>query len=115
MLATVARARSSTGTSNGKDRLSRKDRGVPSMVIAIFARAKLFGIKILTIDARVAIAPDAARDMTSVAARTVISQDPYRLEQHVGQRADLARAVRLLEKGTKSLDEARACTAWTAD
>ena len=78
------------------------------MVIAVFARAKLLGIKILTIDARVAIAPDTARDLASVAARTrVISTGAYLSKQHVGQRADLAQAVRLLEEGTKSLDKTR--------
>jgi hypothetical protein len=78
------------------------------MVIAVFARAKLLGIKILTIDARVAIAPDTARDLASVAARAkVVSPDAYLPQRHVGQRADLAQAVRLLEEGTKSLDEAR--------
>jgi hypothetical protein len=78
------------------------------MVIAVFARAKLLGIKILTIDARVAIAPDTARDLASVATRAkVISTDAYLSESHVRQRADLARAVRLLEEGTKSLDKVR--------
>ena len=78
------------------------------MVIAVFARAKLLGIKILTIDARVAIAPDTARDLASVAARArVVSPNAYLPQRHLGQRADLAQAVRLLEEGTKSLDEAR--------
>ena len=78
------------------------------MVIAVFARARLLGIKILTIDARVAIAPDTARDLASVATRArVISTGAYLSESHVGQRADLARAVRLLEEGTKSLDKVR--------
>ena len=82
------------------------------MVIALFARAKLLGIKILTIDARVAIAPDTAHDLASVAARTrVITTGTYLRERHVGERADLARAVRLLEEGTKSLDKARG-NAW---
>ena len=78
------------------------------MVIAVFARAKLLGIKILTIDARVAIAPDTSRDLSSVAARArIVSPDAYQPNRYVGQRADLAQAVRLLEEGTKSLDEAR--------
>ena len=78
------------------------------MAIVVFARAKLLGIKILTIDARVAIAPDTARDLATVATRArVISTDAYLRERRVGQRADLAQAVHLLEEGTKSLDKAR--------
>ena len=74
----------------------------------VFARAKLLGIKILTVDARVAIAPDTAHDLVTVATRTrVISTDAHLRERHVGQRADLARAVHLLEEGTKSLDKSR--------
>ena len=79
------------------------------MVIAVFARAKLLGIKILTLDARVAIAPDTARDLVTVATRTrvIATTDAYLRERHVDQRADLARAVHLLEEGTKSLEKAR--------
>jgi len=78
------------------------------MVIAVYARAKLLGIKILSLDARVAIAPDTARDLATVATRTrVISADAYLPQKHAGRRADLARAVQLLEEGTKSLDKAR--------
>jgi hypothetical protein len=79
------------------------------MVIAVFARAKLLGIKILTLDARVAIAPDTARDLVTVATRTRVlsTKDAYLRERNVGQRADLARAVHLLEEGTKSLEKAR--------
>ena len=78
------------------------------MAIVVFARAKLLGIKILTVDARVAIAPDTARDLATVATRTrLISTDALLRERHVGQRADLARAVHLLEEGTKSLDKSR--------
>jgi hypothetical protein len=78
------------------------------MAIVVFARAKLLGIKILTIDARVAIAPDTARDLATVASRTrVVPGNAYLLEKHVGQRADLSRAVQLLEEGTKSLEKVR--------
>jgi hypothetical protein len=78
------------------------------MVIAVFARAKLLGMKILTIDARVAIAPDKARDLASAAARaTTVLPDASLTERQAGQHADLSRAVRLLEEGTKSLDKSR--------
>ncbi len=79
------------------------------MAIAAFVRAKLLGIKLLTIDARVVIAPvDTAPDVASVAAQArVLTPGAYRPVQHVGKRADLAHAVRLLEEGSKSLDEVR--------
>lgn len=79
------------------------------MVIAAFARARLFGIKILTIDARVVLAPaDAATDVASVAAEAkVVTPLVYRPVPRVRQRADLAYAVRLLEEGSRSLDEVR--------
>ena len=78
------------------------------MIIAVFARAKLLGIKLLTVDARVVIAPDTARDVASVAARArVVSSSAHQPVQRLGKRADLAQAVRLLEEGSKSLDEVR--------
>lgn len=79
------------------------------MVIAAFARARLFGIKILTIDARVVLAPaNAPADVASVAAQSkVVAPLAYRPVQRGGQRADLAYAVRLLEEGERSLDEVR--------
>jgi hypothetical protein len=109
VLEAVARTRSDDGgTSPSEDGRWRRDRAAPSTVIAVFARAKLLGLKILTIDARVVIAPDTARDVASVAARTrVVSPSAHQPVQRVGKRADLAQAVRLLEEGSKSLDEVR--------
>lgn len=80
------------------------------MVIAAFARARLFGVKILAIDARVVLAPaDAGSDAPSAAAQArAVTPVAYRPVPRVGQRADLAQAVRLLEEGSKSLDEVRA-------
>lgn len=80
------------------------------MVIAAFVRAKLFGIKILTLDARVVLTPAATNlDVTSAAAQSkVVTPLVYRPAHRVGTRADLAYAVRLLEEGSKSLDEVRA-------
>jgi hypothetical protein len=107
-------------TTSNRDRSSnRRDRGsrngqVPqnNIVIAAFVRAKVLGIKLLTLDARIVLAPeDADRDIVAVAARShrvnaSIDRPSPRLA--VGQRADLAYAVRLLEEGSKSLNEARA-------
>lgn len=84
----------------------------PRIVIAAFVRAKLFGIKLLTLDARVALAPaEAGSDITTVAAQA--RSISYLLDRPVprlpsGRRTDLAYAVRLLEAGSKSLDESRA-------
>jgi hypothetical protein len=84
----------------------------PSVVIAAFARAKLLGIKLLTLDARIVLAPaDAGSDITSVAAQarrvsSVVERPIPRLPS--GRRPDLAYAVRLLEEGTKTLNDSRA-------
>jgi hypothetical protein len=100
-------------SSNRRDRGPRDDR-VPqnNIVIAAFVRAKLLGIKLLTLDARIVLAPEEAdRDIVAVAARSQrvnASIDRPSPRMAVGQRADLAYAVRLLEEGSKSLNEARA-------
>jgi hypothetical protein len=84
----------------------------PSIVIAAFARAKLLGIKLLTLDARIVLAPaDPGSDITSVAAQaqrvsSVVERSVPRVPS--GRRTDLAYAVRLLEEGSKSLNESRA-------
>jgi hypothetical protein len=83
----------------------------PNNVITAFLRVKLLGMNLLTIDARVVHAPtgdlgEAApvafpqgRALTPLPDQTTTSRD--------GQRADLAYAMRLLEEGSKNLDEAR--------
>jgi hypothetical protein len=82
------------------------------IVIAAFARAKLLGIKLLTLDARIVLAPaDTGSDITSVAAQaqrvdSLVDRPVPRLPS--GRRTDLAYAVRLLEEGSKSLNESRA-------
>jgi hypothetical protein len=94
------------------DRRPRDAQGGPSVVIAAFARAKLLGIKLLTLDARIVLAPaDAGSDVTAVAAQArsltpLVDRPVSRLA--VGHRTDLAYAVRLLEEGSQSLNEARA-------
>jgi hypothetical protein len=84
----------------------------PNIVLAAFVRARLLGIKLLTLDARIVVAPDDAdTDIVGVAARARrVNASPNRPVARLaaGQRADLAYAVRLLEEGSKSLNEARA-------
>jgi hypothetical protein len=98
--------------SAGNDRRLRDRPGGQNIVIAAFVRAKLLGIKLLTLDARIVLAPeDADADIVAVASRArrvnaLVDRPVPRLA--VGQRADLAYAVRLLEEGSKSLNEARA-------
>jgi hypothetical protein len=93
-------------------RNQRSREAQPSVVIAAFARAKLLGIKLLTLDARIVLAPaDAGSDITSVAAQArrvtpLVDRSIPRLPS--GRRTDLAYAVRLLEEGSKSLNESRA-------
>ena len=83
----------------------------PSILIVAFIRAKLLGIKLLTLDARVVLAPaEAGSDITSVAAQAR-SVSPL-LERPLpripsGGRSDLSYAIRLLEEGSKSLNESR--------
>lgn len=79
-------------------------------VIAAFVRARLLGLQILTVDARVALVPaQTAEQLPSVAGES----DGVALLVHglpkrsMTQPADLAYAVRLLEDSSKSLDEVR--------
>jgi hypothetical protein len=79
------------------------------MVIAAFARAKLLGIRLLTLDIRVVIVPgDARSDVASVAAKAMtVTPKAYPPAHRIGNGESLAHAVRLLEEGTKSLKEVR--------
>lgn len=110
MLPIVARPKSDEGSPAKENRSSRGDRSAPSMVIAAFARARVLGLKILTIDAHIVLAPaDAGSDAPSTAAQMkAVTPLVYRPAPRAGQRTDLAYAVRLLEEGSKSLDEVRA-------
>jgi hypothetical protein len=105
-------------TSSNNRSVARRDRqpreGGPgrNIVIAAFVRAKVLGIKLLTLDARIVLAPEEpSSDIVTVATRARrVSASPDRPSPRLaaGQRADLAYAVKLLEEGSKSLNEARA-------
>ena len=80
------------------------------IVIAAFVRARLLGLQILTVDARVALVPaETAEELPSVAGQSdgvaLLAHEP--LKSSTGKQADLAYAVRLLEDSSKSLDEVR--------
>lgn len=107
----VARSRAGDrGPSTGEIRRPQSDGSRQGIIIAAFVRARLLGLQILTLDARVALAPaDAAGELPSVAGQA--TEVPLLAEglpkTRIGQPADLAYAVRLLEEGSKSLDEVR--------
>jgi hypothetical protein len=93
---------------------SRGRRIRPNNVIAAHIRAKLFGLEILTLDARVVHAP--AAEVGEVGSLVAQAQAVTPLADRVahqvrrrrdGQPVDLAYALRLLQEGAKSLDEAR--------
>ena len=80
------------------------------IVVAAFVRARLLGLQILTVDARVALVPaDTAEELPSVAGQSdgvaLLAHEP--MKRFTGQPANLAYAVRLLEDSSKSLDEVR--------
>jgi hypothetical protein len=96
------------GGSRAREAHAPGDRRGPNIVIAAFARAKLLGLKILTIDARVVLASaDSPPDVGSAAARARVVTPVPVSPRRAGMRADLAYAVRLLEEGSRSLDEVR--------
>jgi hypothetical protein len=92
-----------------ESRHSRGDGAQPGTVLAAFVRARLLGMQILTLDARVVIAPADTPNIASAASRVhVVAPVAERAPTHrVGQRGDLAYAVRLLQDGAKSLEEVR--------
>jgi hypothetical protein len=72
----------------------------PGTIIAAFVRARLLGLQILTLDARVALVPtDRAGEVPAT-----VSTRPRAVS---GYRADLAEAVRLLDEGAKALEQVR--------
>jgi hypothetical protein len=86
---------------------SRGNGGRPGTIIAAFVRARLFGMQILTLDARVDLVPaDRARELPAVAGRASPRTAPRGDNPNV-ERADLADAVRLLNEGTKALEHVR--------
>ena len=87
---------------------SRGDGGRPGTIIAAFLRARLLGLQILTLDARVALVPaDRAGELPRVAAQVKPRAISSRAHNPNVYGADLADAVRLLEEGTKALDQVR--------
>jgi hypothetical protein len=88
--------------------LSKVDGGRPGTIIAAYVRARLLGIQILTLDARVALVPaDRAGDLPVVAGRAKSRTTSTRERNPIGNGADLADAVRLLDEGTKALEQVR--------
>jgi hypothetical protein len=80
----------------------------PGTIIAAFVRARLFGLQILTLDARVALVPtDRASELTAGAGRADSRAGPLHQSTSGGYKADLADAVRLLDEGTKALEQVR--------
>jgi hypothetical protein len=96
--------------SAGEVRRPQGDGSRQGTVIAAFVRARLLGLQILTLDARVAlVSADTDEELPTVARRTneVPLFAPGLAQSRMGQPANLAYAVRLLEEGSKSLDEVR--------
>lgn len=88
--------------------LSKKNGGPSGTIIAAHVRARLLGIQILTVDARVALVPaERAGELPAVAGRAKSRTIPTREGNPNGYRADLADAVRLLDEGTKALEQVR--------
>lgn len=95
--------------------LSKGNGGRPGTIIAAHVRARLLGLQILTLDARVALVPaDRAGELPAVAgraqSRTIVTRERnpngYGADL-AGYGADLADAVRLLDEGTKALEQVR--------
>jgi hypothetical protein len=75
------------------------------MVLVALVRAKLLGIKILSLDVRVALGPAHSDSI----GRTLNgkSQLAAASARSLEKRADIAQAMRLLEEGSKSLGEVK--------
>ena len=96
--------------SAGGVRRSEGDGSRQGTVIAAFVRARLLGLQVLTLDVRVALlSADTAEELPSLAGKSdgvaLLTHGPTK--RSMGQPADLAYAVRLLEDSSKSLDEVR--------
>jgi hypothetical protein len=88
--------------------LSEGNGGRPGTIIAAHVRARLLGIQVLTLDARVALVPaDRAGELPEVAGRAKSRTIATRERNPNGYGADLADAVRLLDEGAKALEEVR--------
>lgn len=84
------------------------DAGRPGTIIAAFVRARLLGLQILTLDARVALVPThRSRELPTGAGRAHSKAGPLHQSTSGGYRADLADAMRLLDEGAKALEQVR--------
>jgi hypothetical protein len=96
------------GSSAIPTQFSAGNGGRPGTIIAAFVRARLLGIQILTLDARVALVPaDRPGELPMIVDRAQSRTVSSREGNPNGQRADLADAVRLLDEGTKALEQVR--------
>jgi hypothetical protein len=112
-LGAVARRRPNKESSTtGEISRSQSNRTGQGTVVAALVSARLLGLKVLTLDAQMVLAPaDAALDPPTVVAQAKPASslvDRPATAHPEGQRADLAYAVRLLEESSKSLDVVRA-------
>ena len=86
----------------------KENGGSSGTIIAAHVRARVLGMQILTLDARVALVPaDRAGELPAVAGRAKSRTIPTREGNPNGYRGDLADAVRLLDEGTKALEQVR--------
>jgi hypothetical protein len=90
-------------------RRSLADRTSPGTIIAAFVRARLLGIKILTIDARIVhVGADAVPDDAAAAkAKGMKPLSERSTARRDGRRAGLAYAMHLLEESSKDMDDLR--------
>jgi hypothetical protein len=96
------------GVSPTPRQLSKENGGRSGTIIAAHVRARLLGMQILTVDARVALVPaDRAGELPAVAGRAKSRTISTRERNPNGYRADLADAVRLLDEGTRALEQVR--------
>ena len=83
----------------------------PNNVITAFLRVKLLGMKLLTIDARIVHRPigdvEEAASVAFAEGSAPVPAPSHAGTGRDGQRANLAYALRLLEEGSKNLDQAR--------
>jgi hypothetical protein len=110
----VTRAKRDEGRAATSDVRRSADRTSPGTIIAAYVRARLLGIKILTIDARIVhVGPDSLPDIARAAAneKGMKPLTEGTAARRDGRRAGLAYAMRLLEESSKDMDHARALRA----
>lgn len=98
------------GRSTGEVGGSQNDGDRPGTIIAAFVRARVLGLQILTLEARVALVPAGVLSElpAAVARAKALPPSASELTKEGAKRpSDLAYAVHLLEESSKSLDEVR--------